>query len=195
MQTFERIILEEQKPGFFSAEEIVVSRAPGRIDLMGGIADYSGALVLQWPIAAATVVCLQLQDAPAIQICSLPVNFEEPSRSFEFSLNDHTDYESARRMFQVDPDNHWAAYVAGAFVVLMREKDLVFKRGARILICSGVPEGKGVSSSAAVEVSTMAAIAAAYDIQLSPVEIAFLSQKVENTIAGAPCGVMDQMTS
>src|SRR5262245_43868347 len=138
MQTFERIIFEEQKPGFFSPEEIVVSRAPGRIDLMGGIADYSGALVLQWPIAAATVVCLQLQEAPAIQICSLPVNFEEPARSFEFSLNDQTliDYESVRLMFRAN--QHWAAYVAGAFIVLMREKNFIFKRGARILICSGV---------------------------------------------------------
>jgi L-arabinokinase len=85
--------------------------------------------------------------------------------------------------------------VAGAFLVLMHEKDFVFKRGAKILICSGVPEGKGVSSSAALEVATMTAIAAAYDIKLSPVEIAFLSQKVENVIAGAPCGVMDQMTA
>jgi len=191
MNTFERIIFEEQKPGFFSPWEIVVSRAPGRIDLMGGIADYSGALVLQWPIAAATVVGLQLQDAPMIQICSLPANPEEAERSFEMSLSDQ-DYESARRMFQ---DQHWAAYVAGAFFVLRREKDFVFKRGARILISSDVPEGKGVSSSAALEVATMTAINAAYDLKLSPLEIAFLSQKVENVIAGAPCGVMDQMTA
>src|ERR1044071_2492095 len=75
-------------PGYFSPAEIVVSRAPGRIDLMGGIADYSGSLVLQWPIAAATVVGLQLQDAPMIQICSLPANPEEAERSFEMSLSD-----------------------------------------------------------------------------------------------------------
>src|SRR5678816_1349751 len=41
----------------------------------------------------------------------------------------------------------------------------------------------------------MRAIAAAYDIDVSPVEVAFLSQKVENLIAGAPCGVMDQLTA
>ena len=184
--------MRNQLPGFFSSAEILVSRAPGRLDLMGGIADYSGSLVLEWPIAAATHVALQLQDAPTIQICSLPSNSEEQVRSFNIPLADlRTDYESVRAMFATDRDRHWAAYVAGAFTVL----DCDFKRGAKILISSNVPEGKGVSSSAALEVAAMSAIAAAYEIRISPQEIAFLSQKVENLIAGAPCGVMDQMTA
>jgi galactokinase len=190
MKTFERIIIEEQIPGFFSSAEILMSRAPGRLDLMGGIADYSGSLVLQWPIAAATHIALQLQDAPTIQICSLPSNSEEHVRSVTIPLADlQSDYDSVRARFT--HDRHWAAYVAGAFTVL----DYDFKRGAKILISSEVPEGKGVSSSAALEVAAMTAIAAAYGIQLSPVEVAFLSQRVENLIAGAPCGVMDQMTA
>jgi galactokinase len=190
MKTFERIIIEEQIPGFFSSAEILMSRAPGRLDLMGGIADYSGSLVLQWPIAAATHIALQLQDAPTIQICSLPSNSEEQVRSVTIPLADlQSDYDSVRARFT--HDRHWAAYAAGAFTIL----DYDFKRGAKILISSEVPEGKGVSSSAALEVAAMTAIAAAYGIQLSPVEVAFLSQKVENLIAGAPCGVMDQMTA
>jgi len=167
-----------------------MSRAPGRIDLMGGIADYSGSLVLQWPIAAATHVELQLQDAPVIEISSLPSNSEEQVRTVTIPLADlQSDYQSVRAIF--DRERHWAAYVAGAFTVL----DCDFKRGAKILISSDVPEGKGVSSSAALEVAAMTAIANAYEIQISPQEIAFLSQKVENLIAGAPCGVMDQMTA
>lgn len=182
--------MRDHLPGFFSSGEIVVSRAPGRLDLMGGIADYSGSLVLEWPIAAATYVGLQLQDALAIQICSLPSSSAEQVRSVTIPLADlQSDYESVRAMFA--GDRHWAAYVAGAFTVL----DYDFKQGAKILISSEVPEGKGVSSSAALEVAAMTAIAGAYDIQLSPVETAFLSQKVENLIAGAPCGVMDQMTA
>jgi L-arabinokinase len=77
----------------------------------------------------------------------------------------------------------------------MRERGVRFTKGASILLRSDVPEGKGVSSSAALEVSVMRAIAAAYKIQIAPRELAFLCQKVENLIAGAPCGVMDQMTS
>ncbi len=77
----------------------------------------------------------------------------------------------------------------------MRELGIRFDRGARLLISSRVPEGKGVSSSAALEVATMSAVAAAFDIKVGPREIALLCQRVENLIVGAPCGVMDQMTA
>src|SRR5438046_10009032 len=60
---------------------------------------------------------------------------------------------------------------------------------------STVPEGKGVSSSAALEVASMQALAAAYELEISATELALLCQKVENYIVGAPCGVMDQMTA
>lgn len=182
----------------FSAGEVIVTRAPGRIDVMGGIADYSGALVLQLPIAAATHVAIQLNDESIVHIHSLS---ETSLRKFEVPLRDLApdeapiSYATARAMFQRDPKDHWAAYVAGAFLVLMQEKSAVFNRGASVFISSAVPEGKGVSSSAALEVASMQAIAAAYDIRLTPIELALLCQKVENHIAGAPCGVMDQMTA
>lgn len=194
-----RFVARLKKLDFFSSGKVFISRAPGRIDLMGGIADYSGSLVLQWPIAAATHVALQVQDKPTIQICSLGPRTKDPSRWFEMSLADFesdrnpVDYSIARAMFQ--GERHWAAYVAGAFLVLMRERDQRFQQGAKILIGSDVPEGKGVSSSAALEVAALTAMAKVYNLNLSPIEIAFLSQKVENMIAGAPCGVMDQMTA
>ena len=157
---------------------------------MGGIADYSGSLVLQWPIAAATHVALQLQNTPRVDIYSFSPDSDE--RVVSIPLKDlKANVELVRALFAYDPKLHWAAYVAGAFTVLDRD----MKRGAKILISSDVPEGKGVSSSAALEVAAMTAITAAYDIQLSPIDIAFLSQKVENLVAGAPCGVMDQMTA
>ena len=182
----------------FGPDEVLLSRAPGRIDLMGGIADYSGSLVLQWPIAAATHVALQLQQTAMIQIRSLSPGAEYEDRFFEMPLahlSAVTDYSSARALFETNSVQHWAAYVAGAFFVLLRERRCVFEQGAQIVIASNVPEGKGVSSSAALEVAAMTAIAAAYHIEISPEETAFLSQKVENLVAGAPCGVMDQMTA
>src|SRR5215217_4681674 len=189
--------IEKVRP-LFGPGEVLVTRAPGRIDLMGGIADYSGSLVLQWPIAAATHVALQLQKTPTIQIRSLSSGVENDDRLFEMPLGNvssSTGYKSARAMFDANSAQRWAAYVAGAFFVLMRERNGVFEQGAQIVIASDVPEGKGVSSSAALEVAAMTAIAAAYGIDISPQEIAFLSQKVENLVAGAPCGVMDQMTA
>jgi L-arabinokinase len=77
----------------------------------------------------------------------------------------------------------------------MRDSNVTFSEGFDILISSAVPEGKGVSSSAALEVSAMNAIVAAFKVDISAVEIALACQRVENLIAGAACGVMDQMTS
>lgn len=64
-----------------------------------------------------------------------------------------------------------------------------------IFLVSNVPEGSGVSSSASVEVASMKAFASILELALDDVEIAHLCQKVENCVVGAPCGIMDQMTS
>jgi L-arabinokinase len=85
------------------------------------------------------------------------------------------------------------AYVAGVVVVLARERSMPLP-GMRIVISSRVPEGKGVSSSAAVETATMQAVTCALGIALPPRDLALLCQKAENLVAQAPCGVMDQMT-
>ncbi|XP_042031704.1 L-arabinokinase-like isoform X1 [Salvia splendens] len=57
-------------------------------------------------------------------------------------------------------------------------------------VISGVPEGKGVSSSAAIEVATMSAVAASHGLDIAPRDLALLCQKVENHVVGAPCGVV-----
>lgn len=191
--------------GLFNSEkDLIVTRAPGRLDVMGGIADYSGSLVLQWPIQAAVHVALHRNESRRIRIASLPEVRGSSARLFEIELQEirqldaSTDYESARVRFAADAENHWAAYVAGALLVLMREKNCQFEGGEdglSILIKSTVPEGKGVSSSAALEVASMQALAAAYEIGICARELALLCQQVENLIVGAPCGVMDQFTA
>ena len=196
----------DQLPGdwrrlFVPHRELIVTRAPGRIDLMGGIGDYSGSLVLTFPIANATHVALQRVASQTIRIASLPGSADEEPRVFEISLKELTrnespiDYAEARAKFARDAKHHWAAYVVGAFLVLMHERRLQLREGAHLLIHSSVPEGKGVSSSAALEVAVMRAITAAFDLEISARETALLCQTVENQIAGAPCGVMDQMTA
>ncbi|MCM3906340.1 MAG: hypothetical protein ND866_32030 [Pyrinomonadaceae bacterium] len=180
--------------------ELTVARAPGRLDVMGGIADYSGSLVLELPIAEATFVALQKDDMRQLRVVSL-IDNETRIVSFEMPLADlerdgePIEYDEARRYFNREATSHWAAYVAGVFLVLMRELGVRFNDGARLLISSRVPEGKGVSSSAALEVGTMSAVAAAFDLEVGPRELALLCQRVENLVVGAPCGVMDQMTS
>lgn len=200
LNTLEQSPIPEARRLFHPDRDLIVARAPGRLDVMGGIADYSGSLVLQLPLEEATLVALQRDPSRRLTIVSLS---EDTTReaAFEMPLSDFEDpggaekYESARARFQRDEARHWAAYVAGVFLVLMRERQAHLREGARILIASRVPEGKGVSSSAALEVAVMQAVAAAFDILISPQEMALLCQTVENLVVGAPCGVMDQMTA
>ncbi|MDZ7263621.1 MAG: GHMP kinase [candidate division KSB1 bacterium] len=193
--------IAEARTLFDPKRELIIARAPGRLDVMGGIGDYSGSLVLQMPLREATTVALQRQSEPTIQMISLQAeqNHRDPYSKVPLSALGVQDqpisYEAARAYFKQNARQHWAAYVAGAFLVLAREKKFHFAEGASILIHSDVPEGKGVSSSAALEVSTMQAVAAAFNLPIEPREMALLCQKVENLVVGAPCGVMDQMTS
>ncbi|KAL4434317.1 hypothetical protein ABPG75_000758 [Micractinium tetrahymenae] len=186
--------------GLFSwQDEVVVARAPGRLDVMGGIADYSGSLVLQMPLAEACHVAVQ-RHAPGPSPRLRIVSFRHGT-AFELGLDEllpggePVSYEAAKALFRRDPSHSWTAYVGGALAVLARERGARFDRGLSILVSSDVPEGKGVSSSAAVEVATMAAVAAAHGISLDGRSLALLCQRVENSVVGAPCGVMDQMTA
>lgn len=194
----ERIIdlINENPSEFFdSGKDIFVARAPGRLDVMGGIADYSGSLVLEMPIAEATLAAVQKSDHPAIKIMSVA---EDPESALNFEIDlprKGETYKDIKDFFSQDDSIHWASYIAGVFFVLINELGIEFGNGALVLISSQIPTGKGVSSSAALEVATMQAVCAAFDVQLPPVELALLCQKVENEIVGAPCGVMDQITS
>ncbi|XP_016515523.2 L-arabinokinase isoform X1 [Nicotiana tabacum] len=201
-------------------EEIFVSRAPGRLDVMGGIADYSGSLVLQMPTREACHVAIQRnhpskqklwkhakarqpEEGPTgvLQIVSFGSELGNRGPTFDMDLSDFVEdgqpitYEKAYNYFARDPAQKWAAYVAGTILVLMTELGIRFEDSISILVSSGVPEGKGVSSSAAVEVASMTAVAAAHGLNIDPRHLALLCQKVENHIVGAPCGVMDQMAS
>ena len=177
-----------------------VARAPGRLDLMGGIGDYSGSLVLQWPIHEAAWVAVQESAVPGLVVTSIDSVDPSGSRTLRIEGDDleallAMDDPAARAWFTRDPASHWGAYVAGTLLMLARECGLRINAGLRVLVRSDVPEGKGVSSSAALEVAAMQALAHQGGMTLSGADLARLCQLVENRIVGAPCGIMDQMTS
>lgn len=184
VRRFVEIVNDEHSDFFAEASDVFIARSPGRLDVMGGIADYSGSLVLQLPIAESTIAAVQLNDSDVISIASIDRESNE-LQEFELPTNlaDAPDFRG-----------QWYGYVAGVFIILNRELKFQFDRGASILISSDVPIGKGVSSSAALEVSVMTAVCAACGIELDARSIALLCQKVENTIVGAACGIMDQMS-
>jgi len=173
---------------------IAIARAPGRLDVMGGIADYSGSLVLERPIAEGTCAAVQPVDDAVLEVISIgrpPLSVPIATLSPD---GEPIAYQAARRRF-AQGDQRWAAYVIGVFLVLAHEHGLRLTSGVRVVIASRVPEAKGVSSSAAVETAVMQAAACAFNLTVSPRDIALLCQQAENLVAGAPCGVMDQMTS
>jgi len=168
----------------------LVARAPGRLDVMGGIADYSGADVLELPLACSTRAVLQPLPSGRAEIESQ----REGRRSqygCELAALSAAPAELRNRFSEVD---RWAAYPIG---VLYRCLQLGGDptRGFRLHIDSTVPEGKGVASSAALEVATMMVLAAHFGLELTPEQLALECQWAENHIVGAPCGVMDQMTA
>ncbi|HEX3601786.1 MAG TPA: galactokinase family protein, partial [Lacipirellulaceae bacterium] len=199
-----RQLPQDNHPGlqsFFERHaQIHVARAPGRLDVMGGIGDYSGSLVLEMPIAEAAFAAVQKSTAGDIRVASLSRdNVSKPRlctiESARFLRFLRSDYSKVRDELRFDPEKSSLAYVLGPILVLLKETNAELQGGLRVLIDSQVPEGKGVSSSAAVEVATMRAVAAALKIELPGEEFARLCQIAENHIVGAPCGIMDQMTS
>lgn len=199
-EEFERAFLERLRP-FFSPGPLWVARAPGRLDVLGGIIDYAGGLVCEWPLAEAVWVALQPRSDLRLRLATTA---SEPgiAPTVEMSLEDFyrqgrlLSYEEARLLFAEPSSRHWAAYVAGIFFVLLAEGKVArFPHGATLGVVSHVPPGAGVASSAALEVATMQAVCAAYGLSLEPLEKARLCQRAENLVAGAPCGIMDQITA
>jgi L-arabinokinase len=190
-----------ERPFFDTGRPLTITRAPGRLDLMGGISDYSGALVLELPLALAAVAAAQPDDEPALTVRSARAEEVDglPEVRVPLALlapgGRPAEYAEARAALAADPAAHWAAYVAGVALALAREAGAPLDRGARVLIDSAVPPGKGVSSSAAIEVAAIHALAATLGVELDGRRMAILCQMAENLVVGAPCGVMDQMTS
>ena len=180
-----------------------VSRAPGRLDVMGGIADYTGSLVCEMTLDRAAAVALQPRDDRGVQVFSF--NLLDEHRPFTLRVPlDALAREPAvslRKDFD-EPGRRWAGYLVGCLAILHRHTlvDLDDPRhaGLNIALLSEVPLGAGVSSSAAIEVATMMNLIDHFAVRervAGALEVAALCQQVENHIVGAPCGIMDQVTS
>ena len=193
---FEQYLRQNGDSIFLPAEPVTVARAPARIDVMGGIADYSGSVVLEGTLGRAVVVGFQPRPDRMMRVKSAWLEDKGEPCVVELSLDDlPDDYDAARALLTSREQDAWAAYVLGALPVLEHEGVLRLERGANMLIHSDVPVGVGVASSAAVEVAAMSAALAGSGTELESERLAALSQVVENRIVGAPCGIMDQVTA
>jgi len=153
---------------------------------MGGIADYSGSRVCEMPLEEAAQVAVQDSSDARVHVHS-----RQTGGSVHVAVEALQTEDPLRvRELLVGPDR-WARYVVGVIWWLGKRRGAW--RGVNLLLDSDVPLGAGVSSSAAVEVATMRAVAALHGVELAPMELAAACQQVENRVVGAPCGVMDQV--
>lgn len=174
-------------------EKIYSDSAHGRLDVMGGIADYSGSLVMQMQIAEKITVSIRKNEENLLKIKSL---IETKCLEFTISIDNiksipKGNYSAARKVFT---SNKWASYLVGSVILLYWEKNINLS-GFDILIESDIPIGKGVSSSAALEVATLKVFSAYYHLNFEGTELPTLAQKVENLIVNAPSGLLGQLTS
>ena len=194
-----RLLQQLALPFIDMRQQRYIARAPGRLDVMGGIADYSGSLVLQLPLDVAAYALVQPRrdgqavivsgashDLAGVSVVELPI-----AEIYRFVA----DASVLHQMLTANPSTAWASYLLGVLAIVAQNANLFFYDGITIVIHSTVPLGKGVSSSAAIEVATMRAVLAMREYTIDGRTLAIWSQMVENRIVGAPCGVMDQMTA
>ena len=201
---FERLL---QKPhsdetgfaGFFSTAEILLVRVPARLDVIGGIADYSGANVCEGTLGRGIVIALQPRTDRTLRIRtlqlarrSLPVETRIPLDYFANGDRMAT-YEQVREVCRSNPLISWAAYVGGSIFTLLKEESAPLHYGFNLLLLSGVPMNVGIGSSAAVEIATIHCLQSWLGMKLSASRLAQLGQLAENQVVGAPCGIMDQI--
>lgn len=153
----------------------VTAHAPGRVNLIGEHTDYSDGFVL--PIAleqAATAMISRSSDALH--------HLYAPDTGERYDLLPDAPLEGLSK------------YVLGCYRVLEEYFHMVVPP-LNYWVTSSVPTGSGLSSSAALEVSTLRAVRELLNLDLDDVTLARLAQRAENMWAGVPCGIMDQMAS
>ena len=184
----------DKKDFFEQGIKIYSASSPGRMDIMGGIADYSGSLLLQMPLKQKTSVTIQNRTDSLLKVFSTT---EGDGDVIMLDLHNLVKIDQPKQLREAvfeSTNQNWVLYVLGCFILLV-EKKLIPVSGANVYIESDVPIGKGLSSSAALELATLRALQNCFEFKMDKMELAMLAQKVENQIVGAPCGLMDQLAS
>lgn len=152
--------------------------APGRVNLIGEHTDYNDGFVLPMAIEKNIKMVAQLRDDRVVQ--AYDINYE-PAVSFSLDL------------LEPVTENSWVNYLMG---VAKEIEELGHEvRGMNVVLAGNVPKSSGLSSSAALEVVTAFTFASLNNLDISPVEMALLCQRAENTFVGVNCGIMDQYIS
>ena len=157
-----------------------IIQAPGRVNLIGEHTDYNDGFVLPCAIDYQTVVAATQRDDNIVRVVSVDYD----NAVDEFDITSDITFQS---------DIMWANYIRGVVKCLLA-RGYNFK-GADIAVSGNVPQGAGLSSSAALEVVIGQTFKVLYNLNISQAEIALNGQQAENQFVGCNCGIMDQMIS
>jgi len=162
----------------YTATHII--QAPGRVNLIGEHTDYNDGFVLPCAINYQAIVAADKRDDNIVRIIS--VDYDNQENQFDLS-----------KEIEFQADCMWANYIRGVVKCLL-DRGYRFQ-GADIVVSGNVPQGAGLSSSAALEVVIGQTFKTLYDLDISQVQIALNGQQAENEFVGCNCGIMDQLIS
>ncbi len=177
----------------------VVTRSPGRLDCMGGMADYSGALALQMPTERAVYVAAGRRDDQRVHIETTATGLDgEPARfAWPIALFYQTD---GQFLLPAELRHHfdqctWARHIAGVMLALIESGDVPHLAGGlTLLIHSDIPMKTGLASSAALQVATAKAVAALQGVELDFRRIAQACRTANTEVVGNEPGLVDHLT-
>lgn len=164
----------------FNYTPTYIIQAPGRVNLIGEHTDYNDGFVLPCAINYQAIVAASKRDDNIVRVISVDYGNEVN----EFDLTQEIEFQA---------DCMWANYVRGVVKCLL-DRGYMFA-GMDIAVSGNVPQGAGLSSSAALEVVIGQTVKELYNLQISQAEIALNGQQAENEFVGCNCGIMDQLIS
>lgn len=157
-----------------------IIQAPGRVNLIGEHTDYNDGFVLPCAINYQTVVAAAKREDSIVRLVSV----DYANQIDEFDLTQEITFQQ---------DKMWANYIRGV-VKFLQQRGYQFM-GADICVSGNVPQGAGLSSSAALEVVIGQTFKELYHLDISQADVALNGQQAENEFVGCNCGIMDQMIS
>ncbi|GAA0854917.1 galactokinase [Bifidobacterium pullorum subsp. gallinarum] len=159
-----------------SRHEVRIFNAPGRVNLIGEHLDYNGGYVLPAALEFGTTLIIRPRDDKKVSFSSTNTPYE-----LTISLDEDYRYKS----------DQWTDYPVGVITELHKIGSNL-SSGYDLLYHGDIPNGAGLSSSASIEVVTAYALLSMEGKAADTVEIAKLSQRVENLFVGVNSGIMDQ---
>lgn len=170
-------MIEEFRQQYGTADGLRVFRAPGRVNVIGEHTDYNLGFVMPMALEMATFIGRTPSKDGKLRI------YSEDRRELR-------EWDAAR-LGDAERQHHWSDYPIGVAHELIKAG--VSIEPANLYIHSTVPEGAGLSSSAALEVSS--ALAFLNGREFPPLELAKLCRRAEVEFVGMPAGIMDQYVS